>query len=250
MRPPSLAVSIHDVAPSTWPECSRLLEVLDRLQLPATLLLVPRYHGELPIAPGSALATQLRRRVARGDEVVLHGYFHLDDGPPPATVLEWLKRRALTASEGEFSALDEVTAGQRLRAGAACLARAGLEPAGFIPPAWLLGRAARQALERTGLAYTSTRDELIRLDDGQVSPAPSLVWSTRARWRRTASLLWNARRAEALAAAPLVRVALHPPDAGFPVILQQVRQLLAALSARREPVLESRWIAEQPVAAA
>lgn len=245
-----VAVSIHDVAPSTWPDCCRLLELFDELQLPATLLLVPRYHGDLPIAPGSALAAQLRRRVARGDEVVLHGYFHLDDGPSPTSVSDWLRRRILTASEGEFSALDESTARHRLRAGAACLARAGLKPGGFIPPAWLLGHAARQALDRSALTYTSTRDELIRLDDGAVAAAPSLVWSTRAHWRRTASLAWNARRARVLAAAPMIRVALHPPDAQFPAILRQVRDLLGALRRERAPVLESRWLAGLPRRAA
>ena len=43
---PALCVSIHDVAPSTWPQCRQLIAALREVDdLPLGLLLVPRWHG-------------------------------------------------------------------------------------------------------------------------------------------------------------------------------------------------------------
>ena len=51
----------------------------------------------------------MAERQAAGDELVLHGWSHSDDGPAPKGPREWIRRRMLT-HEGEFSALDEAAA--------------------------------------------------------------------------------------------------------------------------------------------
>lgn len=232
------AVSLHDVAPATWPACERLLSLVDPLGVPVTLLVVPRYHGGTPVDEDPAFASALRARVARGDDVVLHGYFHRDDARPARGPVEWLRRRFYTASEGEFDAIDEPTAARRLAEGRERLTRMGCPPAGFVAPAWLLGAAARRALVHTGLPYTCTQERLERLSDRYCVPAPSLVCSTRAGWRRRASALVIAIRLRTLAGAPLVRVALHPADADHPDIEALWARTLARLAAARRPALE------------
>lgn len=241
------AVSLHDVAPDTWPACERLFALLEPYGVPVTLLVTPHHHHGRRIDEDPALLRTLRARVARGDEIALHGYYHLDDAPPPRSPRDWFARRVLTASEGEFAALDANEARRRLRVGTRLLSRAGLRPAGFVAPAWLLGDGARAALAGTDLHYTCTRDELYVLPTFEAIRAPSLVYSTRAWWRRATSRRWNRRRLAALAAEPRLRIALHPAEAAFPAVLAEWTGLLTALARDRRPVLESAWL---PVRAA
>jgi predicted deacetylase len=236
------AVSLHDVAPDTWPACARLLALLEPFGAPVTLLVTPHFHGRRRVDEDPGFVRALRRRVARGDEIALHGYYHLDDAPPPATLRDWWSRRVLTASEGEFAAIGTVEARRRLAEGARMLARVGLAPKAFVAPAWLLGDAARSALAETSLPYTCTRDELYALPSFESIRAPSLVYSTRAAWRRTVSRHWNRRRLARLAGEPRLRIALHPAEAAHPAVLDDWTDLLATLARSRQAVLESAWL--------
>jgi uncharacterized protein len=241
------AVSLHDVAPDTLPECRLLLDILDGLRVPVTLLVVPHYHHRTRVDADPGFATFLKERLARGDDVVLHGYYHLDDAPAARGPLGWLRRRIYTAGEGEFDSLDEATARARLSKGRELLTRIGAPPSGFIAPAWLLGPAAARAVRALGFAYTSARESLSRPADGMVVAAPSLVASTRAGWRRIASRIVIASRLALLARAPRVRVALHPADAHHPSIVASWRRSLAVLGRARAAVLERAWLESLPL---
>jgi predicted deacetylase len=234
----AFAISIHDVSPATLGACRNLFALLEQAKLVSTLLVVPRYHGGAAADSDPAFVAALRRRVAVGDEVSLHGYLHQDDARAPRTPVAWLRRRVYTASEGEFDALDEAESDRRLQLGQAQLDRLGFAVRSFVAPAWLLGRAAQRSLARTPLAYTSSRDALIRIRDGARVDAPSLVWSTRTRWRRDMSRMWNARRLERLATAPLIRLAMHPADATHPVTMTAWRDTLDVLATSRQCVRE------------
>jgi predicted deacetylase len=234
----TFAISIHDVAPATWPACVELLALLHPERLPATLLVVPHYHGGGAATADPAFVAAIDERRSAGDEVALHGFLHRDDARAARGPVEWLRRRHLTASEGEFAALDAAEAGRRLAAGLAEFESVCWRVRGFVPPAWLLGVDARRALASSPLQFTSTRDALVRIRDGARIPAPSLVWSTRSRWRRQASWIWNARRLAHLAGQPLVRLALHPADASYPDVMEAWRTAIRALAADRACVLE------------
>jgi len=238
-----LAISLHDVAPATWPECQTLLRLTDALRVPVSLLVVPNYHRRGNLGGDPAFVAALRARVARGDEIALHGFFHLDDGPAPRSPTEWWRRRVLTDSEGEMAAIGVEEARERIERGIGALIAESLHPAGFVPPAWLLGAGSREALRRSSLRYTSTRDHLYPLPSFRPVRAPSLVYSTRSAWRRIVSAGWNERRRRGLRAEPLVRIALHPADARYPGVLGHWRRLMRSLLLERSPVLESRWLA-------
>ena len=229
----TFAVSIHDVAPATWDACLELLELLAGSGAASTLLVVPRHHGGVPATADARFISGLHARVAAGDEVSLHGYFHYDDGPAARTPVGWARRRLYTASEGEFDALDSTEAARRLQLGRTELEQAGFTIRSFVAPAWLLGAGARQALARSPLAYTCSRDSLIRIRDGATIAAPSLVWSTRSAWRRGVSGWWNARRLKRLADAPLLRLAMHPADARHPATMAAWREVVERLAATR-----------------
>lgn len=225
---PTVCVSIHDVAPSTWPQCAVLLKAMAQVgPMPVTLLVVPDYHRQGTTLP-AWYRNALEARLARGDELALHGYCHLDEGPPPRTPGDWLVRRIYTAGEGEFAALPVEDAKQRLAAGHQWFQAQGWPLHGFVAPAWLLGPGAWAALGDAGFLYTTTLREFhlpafaIRL------AAPAIVYSPRSLLRRAASLAWNRIRTYP-PAAPLIRLALHPADAAYPAIVRQAQELLAHL---------------------
>jgi len=227
----AVCVSLHDVAPTTWSRCETMLAALAKVAaVPHTLLVVPDYHRRGDgLAPWyrAALAAQLEA----GDELALHGLFHLDDAPAPTALRDWLRRRVLTCGEGEFAALARDEAAARLRAGEAWFRDAGWPLYGFIAPAWLLGPGAWQALDDSPFTYTTTLGHFHLLHPRRAVAAPCIVYSTRSRWRRELSLARNARLTHH--DAPLARVALHPDDALHPAVVHQAQRLLEKLLQQR-----------------
>lgn len=240
-----IAVVLHDVAPPTWPACERLLACLASVDasLPLTYLVVPRYHGSTLASP--AWQRALDGAAARGDDLALHGYTHLDVGSPPAGRIDAWRRRWYTQGEGEFAALDEDEAVQRLAAGRAWFAAQGWPLHGFVPPAWLIGAAARRAVESAGFDYTCSLSRLTALPrlgaDGVWQPgvslrSQSLVYSTRAAWRRRLSCVWNPAVAWAQQRGALLRFELHPWDADHPDVRRSWMRLLERALRTRRPV--------------
>jgi predicted deacetylase len=236
----TLCIAVHDVAPATWPRCEVLLELLRTLGGPrATLLVVPDYHRRGSVEENSAFVRAIDGRIARGDEIALHGYYHVDDGPAAYSALEWLQRRVLTASEGEFAALTECEAELRISAGLRMFDRLGWNVAGFVAPAWLLGAGSRAALALTQLRYTSTRTHLEMIADGRRIAAPVISASARSSWRRWTSRQFLRATRAMTRNAPLLRIALHPADVDDADLLAAWRELLAALLADRIALTKS-----------
>jgi predicted deacetylase len=230
-----IAVAVHDVAPGTWPGCEALLDFLDRMDCgPVTLLAIPHYHHAKRMIDSRETVAAIDRRLGGGDEVVLHGYTHLDDSPPARRPAEWLRRTFLTQREGEFEALAEADAAARIARGREEFERLGWSIQGFVPPAWLAGPASWRALHACGLRYATSHGSFVDLASGRSLPAPCFTASSRAAWRRLATRGAVSALARAWSAAPVVRVALHPVDAGHPDIMEMWRRLLAALLCERE----------------
>lgn len=232
-----LAVVLHDVAPARWDACRRVLDTLHATAgttLPLTLLVVPRWHGRSEAPP--PYLRWLHHLQRRGHELALHGLTHHDDGPPPADWQDRLWRRFYTAGEGEFAALDVRAAAARLQEGRRWADTHGFTMPGFVPPAWLAGAASRHAIAGAGFAWTCTRTTLQALPGGAPQPAPALVFSTRAAWRRVASLAWNHTLAWRARQAPLLRLELHPDDADHRAVRALWTRLLAEALATRTPL--------------
>jgi predicted deacetylase len=236
--PRRLCVSIHDVAPATWTECRTLLDaVADVADIPLTLLVVPAYHGATETVP--SFDHQLERRVARGDELALHGYTHLDSGPPPRDWREAYARQVYTNGEGEFAALAAHEAVERLKLGMQWFARRGWALRGFVAPAWLLGAGGWQALRQSPLLYTTTWRQFHLLPSQQSLHAPSLVYSSRNAWGRALSrqaVNWTGLMQRE---APLVRLSLHPRDVHDRKTIRHFQQLLEQLLRQRQAVTKA-----------
>lgn len=208
----SVLLVLHDVAPETWPDYQPFVEAVDAMgQIPMTLLVVPDFHKRNAVEQAPAFCKHMDRRLLRGDELALHGYFHADDGPPPRTPRDYFMRRIYTW-EGEFHGLSQEQALQRLVAGIDVFERMNWPLTGFVAPAWLMSDGTRQALRQLPLRYTSDPQHLYRLPDFTRINAPGLVWSARSRWRRGLSRLICSLQEHRQRQAETLRLGLHPVD--------------------------------------
>jgi predicted deacetylase len=233
-----LCVSLHDVAPATLPDCRNTLAFLDSLRVgPIALLVVPDYHGLGRVDRDQRFCDFLRARARRGDEIVLHGYFHRDPDDQYCGLRDWIDRRLHAEREGEFARLNSNVARARLLRGLAVLRSAGWQPHGFVAPAWLMSPGTCDALEGMSFRYYATRDGVHLLSGGRRIRAPSLVVSTGSAWRRALSAPWNRALFGRYFDAPVLRAALHPRDVRYSGIEALWRGLLQR-AGRREGVTE------------
>jgi uncharacterized protein len=231
-----LLVSVHDVTPAHERSLEVLYRLLDELGVRRyALLVVPNWHGAWPLAQFPAFTAGLRERAAAGAEIVLHGLRH-DEVGQRRTLAHWAHTVGRTDREGEFASLEAPEAAARIDQGLAVLRKAGLEPLGFVPPAWLARPELEPVVRAAGLGFTEDTHAVTAVRLGQRIPAPATCWSTRGAWRRTGSGVVAAARLRLEQGRPLVRVAFHPPDAQWPGVLTSCRRTLTTLLERRHVI--------------
>jgi uncharacterized protein len=242
----TVCIVLHDVAASTQGACLRVLDAVREVagEVPATLLVVPRYHGE---TPSIGFERWLDERVERRDELALHGLTHRDEGEPGGWV-DRLRRSSYTRGEGEFWALSRDEALARIDTGLAWFARHRWPLAGFVAPAWLLGPGAREAVAQRPFEYTSTLRQLVHLPEGPSITSQSIVYSTSSAWRRAASLAWNGLVARGVRTNLLLRLELHPRDADFAPVRRSWQSILERALADRRPATVADFMRRQRAA--
>ncbi len=241
-----LVVSIHDVSPRTRDATEVMLADLAALGVRrASLLVIPDHHRRGHFLEDAGFCQWLRDRAGGGHEAVVHGYHHLREARGGEGAWDRFITKSYTAGEGEFYDLDEAGAFARAGRGREEFRRAGLEPGGFIAPAWLLGEAAARGVTRAGFQYTTRLGRVEDLARGRTHASQSLVYSVRAAWRRATSLAWNTALLRALRHRPLVRIGLHPPDWRFPAIREHAKRCVTRALAGREALTYEDWLARQ-----
>ena len=243
---PAVLLVLHDVAPSTWADYQPFVEAVDALgNVPMTWLVVPDFHRHDNLDAHADFRQLLSERVARGDELALHGFFHDDPEPRPHTPRDWFMRRVYT-HEGEFYHLSHEAALARLRAGIEMFQRYDWPLHGFVAPAWLMSEGTRQALRELPLRYTSDPQHLYRLPDFTPIDAPGLVWSARSAWRRGLSKILSEQREQRWRQAPVIRLGLHPVDMRHGFSRDYWRNTLERLlTDGRVPMTKINWLAQQ-----
>jgi len=203
-------VSIHDVTPAHEASVRTLWDLCADVGVCPALLVVPNWHGTWPLEMSSDFVGWLRERARGGSAILLHGYRHDELGVPRRWTDE-LRAWGRTAREGEFLTLDGAEASARIAQGLTSLRAIGLEPIGFVPPAWLARPETHVAAAEAGLQI-SEDDRWIYLPGGEAVRAPCLRWSTRTVLRSYGSAVVAEGRWLVQRRAALVRVALHPSD--------------------------------------
>jgi len=201
-------------------------------------LVGPNWHGAWPLDHAPEFVRWVRECAASGAEVFLHGERHDEVGSPRGwrdAARAWGK----TASEGEFLTLDEPAARERIERGMALFNRLGIEPTGFVAPAWLSrpdGACAR-AVAAAGLLYSEDDRAVLvhRRDEGRRVPSPVVRWSSRTTARAYGSAVVAAARWRVQRTASCMRLALHPSDLDHPVTARSATTALDRWLANRTP---------------
>jgi uncharacterized protein len=239
-------VAVHDVSPATWRECAELFAMLDHCGVRcASLLVIPDYHHRAPVPEDPQFRRALEARIATGQELVLHGMFHLDEASPPRTARAFIERRLLTRAEGEFAALTSDEAAPRIRAGIAMFESLGWPLAGFVPPAWLMSAGTRDALDacRHRFTYVSVRNGIYCLPEWRLVRTANLCYSPTSALRRAYSRMAIARELRRADATTLLRITLHPQDAREPAVLRHWERVIGEVAAVRRLTTKRDWVA-------
>lgn len=233
-RSGSLVVSIHDVSPMTRELTERILAELAEIGVAnISLLVVPDHHCKGHFLDHPEFCDWLRARASEGHEIVLHGYYHRRDQRSGETFRQKLATRYYTAGEGEFYDITGADALRIISQARQEFRKIGLNPKGFVAPAWLLSEGADRALQRLGLGYTTRIGGVFDYTTGVQHHSQSLVWSTRSWWRRPLSLLWNAYLFRRMQTSPLLRIGIHPPDIQHRAVWSQIKALTQKALTRR-----------------
>ena len=208
-----IAVAIHDVEPATFERCALIRDWLDDHGIErATLLVIPApdLHAFSDRRP--ELAEWLTERARAGDAIAQHGFQH-----------RRARRPAMRMHRGaEFVGLGPDETRRAVVAGRRVLKLAGVEPRGFVAPAYAYTPALRETL--------ATRFDwwagFGRLHRGAAASqlAPALRLGTSTRLERLASP-WLVGAGRVLAGS-LLRLDLHPADLDHPRHIAAVERLL------------------------
>lgn len=230
----SLLVSIHDVTPALERGVLRLWELCTACGIRPALLVVPDWHGRWPLEEHPAFVHWLRDRAGAGAEIVLHGERH-DEAGLPRRAADRLRAWGRTDGEGEFLTLDGPAAAERIARGLARLRALGLDPVGFIPPAWLAREDTYRAVGAAGLRF-SEDDRSIRLfPSGRRLGSPVVRWSARTPLRARGSVVVAGMRWTLQRRARFPRIALHPQDLDREVTTAAIGPTLDRWRARHQP---------------
>jgi uncharacterized protein len=231
----SLLVSIHDVTPALADGVTRLWEICASRGVRPALLVVPDWHGSWPLAAHPSFVAWLRERAEEGAEIVLHGERH-DEVGSPRTVLDTLRALGRTAREGEFLTLDEAAAGERIARGRTKLRAVGLEPVGFVPPAWLARESAFRAVGVAGFRFSEDERSIRLFPSGRQVPSPVVRWSARSPARAWASVVVSRARWTLQRRAAYPRIAFHPQDLQHSATAAVLGPTLDRWLARHRPI--------------
>lgn len=222
---PAILVTIHDVAPPLMPKVERLWELCAARRVTPGLLVVPEWHGEWPIEKDEQCTDWIRARAADGAEVFLHGERH-DEVGSPRGLGDALRALGRTNGEGEFLTLACGPARERIDRGLSRLRALGLDPIGFVPPAWLARPDTHRAVCDAGLAVSEDDGTIYVFRSGRTIVSPVVRWSARGALRAHGSVVqerlrWRWQRGNAV-----VRIALHPADLDHPVTATSLERAL------------------------
>lgn len=220
-----LLVAIHDVSPANEQAVHTLWRLSRDRGLTAALLVVPNWHGSWPLQEFPDFVAWVRERVSEGAEVFLHGERHEEVGSR-RTLWDNIRAFGKTDAEAEFLSLETEQMHDRMARGLSVLRGCGLEPIGFVPPAWL----ARPGWTSVGAAFgfrVSEDDAHVYLHDrGMRITAPVTRWSARTPLRATLSTLVAEARWRTDPTMSLMRVALHPSDLSSPEVRDSIARTL------------------------
>lgn len=228
-------ISIHDVAPATFDRSRWLLDTVERVDLRASLLVIPGPFGGHTVGDAPDFTRWLLAAEQRGHEVVVHGWEHraVDDPASTVTGTRRVINRLVARGCAEFGALGFDEAAHRARSGLDALRAIGASPIGFTPPGWLISNPASWALREAGFEYTTTRPAVHDLRDGRRLEVPAYAQRSQSLLTRPGATVVESIVRSRLATGRSVRLALHPADADHARLRASTGSLVVAIASSR-----------------
>ncbi len=236
-RPTRIAVALHDIEPATFERCALIRDWLDDHGVDRITLLVIPARDLHPLGERCPeMIEWLSERRLAGDSIAQHGFQHqkLRRGP--------FARHSLMPSRGgraaEFVGLDDEETRRAVDAGWRVLKLAGIEPDGFVAPAYAYTPELRRVLPRRFRWWAS----LLRLhrafaagdeDRAQwLAPAWGMGADNRVRRILSPPLI----RAGSLLSGDTLRLDLHPADLEHPRHMLALEWVLGRSTRRRQAI--------------
>lgn len=238
----TIAVAVHGIEPATFERCALIRDWLsdhgiDRV----TLLVIPARDLHPVGARSPEMVEWLADRRRAGDSIAQHGFQH--SGARNRVPQLRMLARSQGHSDGEFVGLDCEETRRAVHAGWRVLKLAGLEPDGFVAPAYAYTADLRRALSVRFQWWA----ELLRVravhgavGDGREPMAPA--WSF-ASSGPVGGLIGPQRlRLGALLPVSTLRIDIHPADLQHPRRIMALEHVLARSCERRTPVTYSELV--------
>ena len=249
-EPRRIAVALHDIEPATFERCALIRDWLDDHGVDRVTLLVIPARDLHPLAERSPEMTAwLIERQRLGDSIAQHGFRHEQLRRGGFSGRSVAHRRAFRAAE--FVGLDKDETRRVLDAGRRVLKLAGLEPGGFVAPAYAYTPALSALLPsrfRWWASLLSLHHPLAIEEREQSDPrrllAPAWGVGTDGRLRRLLSP--TLIRAGSLLCGQTMRLDLHPADVQFPRYMMALEWILGRDARRRQAITYDELIAATP----
>jgi uncharacterized protein len=229
-----LLVSIHDVSPAQAEAVRRLWALCASCSVTPALLVVPNWHGQWPLEQHPEFVDWVRARADEGAEIALHGERHDEIGLPRKTKDSW-RAWGKTNAEGEFLTLNAAAARERVTRGLDRLRQLGIEPTGFVPPAWLAQEGTYRVAAEAGLSFSEDDRTVRLLALGRQVPSLAVRWSARTPSRAWASIAVAQTRWLLQRNSTVPRIALHPGDLDHNAISDSLEPTLHRWLGRHSP---------------
>jgi predicted deacetylase len=237
VQPKRVAVALHDIEPATFERCALIRDWLydhgvDRV----TLLVIPARDLHPLDERSPAMRSWLAERRQAGDSIAQHGFQHeqLRRGSFSAPTLG----RVRSPRSAEFVGLDGDETRRAVDAGWRVLKLAGLEPDGFVAPAYAYTPELRRLLPgkfRWWASLLGVHRTLALSDQGQGRLlAPAWGMGTASPLRRVISPALI--RAGSLVCGDTMRLDLHPADLRHPRHMLALEWVLHRAGHRRQAI--------------
>jgi predicted deacetylase len=253
---PTIAVALHGIEPATFERCAVIRDWLGDHGVDRVTLLVIPARDLHPVGERSpAMVEWLCERRRDGDSIAQHGFQHVR--PRANGSAQRLRARAHGQRVGEFVGLDDEETRRAVNAGWRLLKLAGIEPDGFVAPAYAYTPALRRTLSVrfswwAGLLRVHRTQQQLeagawqgsaRADDatlgaaseptaGSLAPAWSLAGTGPLSRMLSPSLL----RAGSLLPTGTLRLDVQPADLQLPRHMMALEWVLARSSPHRTAV--------------
>jgi predicted deacetylase len=234
---PKIAVALHGIEPATFERCALIRDWLDDHGIDRVTLLVIPARDMHPVGERSPeMVDWLAERRRGGDSIAQHGFRH--PGPRRSASPRGMLATTQGRRGAEFVGLDGAETRRAVDAGWRVLKLAGIEPDGFVAPAYAYTAALRQTL-KLRFAWWAGLLRLYRASphpgrsgSEPLTPAWSLATSGPLRRALSPSLI----RVGSHFPTSTLRLDLHPADLQHPRHIMALERVLGRVAGSRRAV--------------